>query len=374
MRESILRLINQYFLYSGKKNYLNYYKRIISQSPELGTYAEGEDAWIKRWKKYDKNLSPLSYRIFSRFIGPDITILPMELCVNYVEPILTPYLYRSFYRDKNNCDLIIPKGYTATALLRNMQGVYFDGGYNHLALSEMNLENLFGNHNKLMYKPSDSDSGKGIILFEKTAEKWIGSNGDVLNEEYLLKRGRKDFLIQACIEQSAFTAQFNPSSVNSFRVMTYRSVITGEITVPNIFFKIGGKGACVDNAHSGGKMCGVDDNGMLMDYVYDYLGKKQASFLGVDFKNNHFKIHNYNKLVNFAKEVAKHVLHHHLLALDIALDNADNPVLIEINASGFAGWAFQMSTGSIFKEYTDEVMDYCFERSKQLRPTITFKS
>lgn len=77
--------------YNGRKNgYLNYYKKIIQRHPELGQPAEGEEKWLNYWRQYDSKLSPLAFRVFSRYVGNDLHIMPMELCVNIVEPILTP--------------------------------------------------------------------------------------------------------------------------------------------------------------------------------------------------------------------------------------------------------------------------------------------
>ena len=73
-----------------KQSYVSYYKKIIQRHPELGHPAEGEESWLTYWREYDRDLSPLAYRIFSRYIGPDIHILPLEICVNVIEPILTP--------------------------------------------------------------------------------------------------------------------------------------------------------------------------------------------------------------------------------------------------------------------------------------------
>ena len=67
---------------------------------------------------------------------------------------------------------------------------------------------------------------------------------------------------------------------------------------------------------------------------------------------------NYNRVKEFAKEVADKVLHHRLLALDIMLDEQGNPKLIEVNVGGFSAWLFQYTNGSAFGQYTDEVISF----------------
>ena len=358
----IQNAIDNYRYKKRAKNYIRYYNKIVSKNPELIKPADGEKEWLDHWRKYDKNLSPLSYRIFSRFVGEDINIMPMELCINIVEPVLNPNSYRGFYRNKNSLNLIGPEKMTAKTIIRKIAGFFYDSHYEPIIITDTNLKCMFENYDKVLFKPALEDSGRGITLFRKKGDVFINDNGDELNVDYFNNLKSDDFQIQACIEQSAFTADFNPSCVNSFRIMTYRSVKTGEIHVPNLFFKIGGKNQVVDNAHGGGVMCGVDNNGRLLHYTYNYLGETFINCFDKDMMRETYIVPNYEGLIAFAKEVAKNIVHHHLLSLDVALDKNNNPVLIEVNSEAFAGWAYQMSTGSIFKEYTDEVMEYCFHK------------
>ena len=65
----IQNAIDNYRYKKRAKNYIRYYNKIVSKNPELIKPADGEKEWLDHWRKYDKNLSPLSYRIFSRFVG-----------------------------------------------------------------------------------------------------------------------------------------------------------------------------------------------------------------------------------------------------------------------------------------------------------------
>ena len=332
------------YRYKGRvKNYIRYYSKIVAKNPELRKPADGEKEWLDRWRKYDKSLSPLSYRIFSRFVGEDINIMPLELCLNIVEPILNPDAYRGFYRNKNSLNLIIPEEMTVKTIIRKIAGFFYNSCYEPIAITDANLKCMFGSYDKVLFKPAMEDSGRGIALFRKKGDVFVNDNGgDELNVNYLNNLKLDDFQIQVYIEQSAFTADFNPSSVNSFRIMTYRSIKTGEIHVPNLYFKIGGKNQVVDNSHGGGIMCGVDNNGRLLHYTYNYLGETFINCFDKNMVCETYIVPNYEGLISFAKEVAKHIVHHHLLALDIALDKNNNPVLIEINSEAFSGWVFSM--------------------------------
>lgn len=72
------------------------------------------------------------------------------------------------------------------------------------------------------------------------------------------------------------------------------------------------------------------------------------------------RISNFNNIVYFAIEIALRVLHHDLVALDIALNTEDSPCLLEINVGGFSGCFFQFTIGSMFGEYTEEIISRCW--------------
>ena len=90
---------------------------------------------------------------------------------------------------------------------------------------------------KVVLKPTiDSCSGQGVLLFSKQNNCFISNNGDVLSGEFL-KSYNDDFVLQETIVQHPDLAKFNPSSVNTLRICTYRSVQTEEINVTGAFDK-----------------------------------------------------------------------------------------------------------------------------------------
>lgn len=78
-------------------------------------------------------------------------------------------------------------------------------------------------------------------------------------------------------------------------------------------------------------------------------------------------------MCKFAERVLEQIIFGNLVALDIALNENGAPILIETNVGGFSGWLFQFTTGSVFGEFTDEVMEYCYSKYKNLNGTIVMK-
>lgn len=321
-----------------------------------------EEQWLKKWRKYDKNLKPNCFRIFSRYVGCTMDIMPLEFIASFVEPVLTPINLRAFYGDKNNFGLILPKEYMPTVYLRNIGGYLFDESYKNMSIRQGNvfITNLSHNVDRIIIKPTNSDSGRGVQMFSSTGSAFQNKEGEQLSIDYLNGAYGADWMIQQCVKQSDFCTQFNPTSVNTIRIATYRD-INGKVHALSAGFRIGAKGAVIDNAHGGGLFCGVNNDGKLTDYVCDVLGRKHTSFNGVDFKGNEFIIPNWEAIRDFAVNISEHIIHHDLVALDIALDIDNNPTLIEFNVGGFGSWFFLMGGNSVFGEFTDEIAERCYK-------------
>lgn len=321
---------------------------------------EGEKKFINKWSKLGSYVDPVYYRCFSKYLGNNENIVSGNLCVEYIEPVLNPLRYRDLYEDKNMFGKILPKEILPKTILRRMNGIFMDEDYNVIDVDESNIFDYFKNICSFIVKPSvDSCSGHRVSLFRKENETFINQNNDVFSWEFLNKVYGCDFIIQYCIEQSEYMSQFNPDSINTIRMTTYRSVKDNQVHVTNCIIRIGAKHSVVDNAHSGGRFCGVDQNGVLNKYVCETFGEKLEIFNDIDFKNSNFKIPGYNQIKEFAKSVAAKIPHHRLLALDIALDKNDKPLIVEYNIGGYSYWLFQYSGQVCLDGFTDEIIDYC---------------
>ncbi len=363
--------MQKWLSYRYTKIYHDLYHTMVSKSPELGKKAEGEEAWLERWRRYDRNLSPLAYRIFSRFIGNDLNIMPMELCMSLVEPILTPAEYLPYYSDKNSFGKIFHGIKMPYVYARNIRGFFFDNDYNRLEkdpLSELLQRKVEG----FVLKPSLEESGRGVKLFRYDHGQYISNDHTVFSLDLLNDVYKQDYLIQECVSQGAFNACFNPTSVNTIRMATYRDVKTGEVRYLRAVMRIGKNGMEVDNSHAGGSFVGIDDNGVLGKYLCNQWGERVEVFNGIDFRNNTFKVPDYENIKQFAIKVGEKVAHHDLVAMDIAIDAENRPQLIEINVGGFSGKLFQLTSGTVFGDHTDEVMEYVTRKMKESELKISF--
>ena len=267
-------------------------------------------------------------------------------------------------------DKIFPQGILPDTLFRRIDSYYYDANYNPAKLDE-NLINELKKYDSIFIKPSaNTTSGRNIISFKKDENgilRDLQDNAELsldILKEYA--HDHSDFIIQKSIKQHPYIAQFNPSSVNTFRIATYRSVKTNETEVVGIIMRIGKKGSYVDNVHAGGLYVGINLDGTLGKYACEHFGNKYNTFNDIDFANNDYKIPDFEKVINFAKKVGNSAIHHRLLAQDIVLTEDGTPKLIEINLKAFSILPYQFTLAPTFRDYTDEIIEYCKERKNQI--------
>lgn len=122
----------------------------------------------------------------------------------------------------------------------------------------------------------------------------------------------------------------------------------------------------VDNASSGGIVCGVDKDGRLKDCAYNTKAMRFDKHpQGAVFQEH--VIPNYDECLTLAKRLAPRFSYISCLqSWDIAIDLSGEPTLIEANLT-FGQIDFQqMCNGPIFGERTEEILKYVTENNRFL--------
>ena len=328
------------------------------------TYKKGEELFIQKWSVLDKKVSPMAYRFYSNYIGEDANIVPPDVARQYIEPILNQGENVKFYNDKNSFGVFINPNDMPKTLFRSIGYKLYDGEYN--AVTAEKFYDCFDGVEQVIVKPAKDLGGRGIAFFERKNGVLVDGNNNPLSMEYLENGYKTDFLIQECFVQSEYMSQFNPTSVNTIRVNTYRDINTGEIHMLGAALRIGAKGSKVDNATSGGVIVGIDDNGKLGNQTYDKYGRAYTVYNDIDFGNNEFVIPNFESVKNFAIKISKQLPHMRLFALDVVLDQTNTPKLIEVNSENFSVKFLQLTKQPVFGKFTDDVIKYCVENKRYL--------
>lgn len=346
--------------------------RFISRDPvQYEKYSKQKaKEWLQRWSELGKT-KDVFYRYYSRFIGESPDIVPDDIMHNVIEPLLNPMRFRGLYADKNMFDKLLKpffnKPVTPQSPLRCINGGLYDEEYYPIDSSRIDKIITECDADYLVAKPTiDTSSGKNVLFFDRKNDRYyLRGCDEVLDAKLLYEKLGKHFVVQKGLRQSEAMGRFNPCSINTLRISTYKSVESEEAVVLNGAVRIGKAGSYTDNVHSGGCRVGISPDGILKPSCSDQFGNSFIEFNGIDFSKQEFIIPNWNKVKEFAKNIAACLPHQRILALDIALDCNDEPCLIEYNNYAFTVSAFQMTVGTVFGQYTDEVIEYCKKHQKE---------
>ena len=339
--------------------------RLNDYNFDYSAKANGEDEWYKKWSKLGKT-NKKWYRLYSSFIGKDMNIVPDDIMSNVIEPILNPVRYRSLYEDKNLLDNFFmtqfKESITPPTLLRCINGAIYTETFEFIDENRATLLLSDYKAKKLISKASiDENSSRGIYFWEKDGAEYRLINQDIVlsieNLKNLYPSG--NFILQEVAVQSEWMNHLCPTSVNTLRIHMYRSVIDNKPHLVNAVVRIGKDGSLVDNAHAGGVWCGIRKDGTLLDFVIDQYANTQTQFNGIDFSKEKLQVPNWGKIEAFCEKVLLSLTHMRNLALDVMIDKDGNPKIIEYNTDKFSTFFYQLTTSSVFDEYTDEVFEYC---------------
>lgn len=290
--------------------------------------------------------------------------IPESVYYFSIEPIMNKLNMRLAYSDKNVYDkfLTLRSSYRLpTTVIRNINGIYYDLNYKPLDLP---LDQIKIESGKYILKPSlDSGGGKdiGIIDYQNEVFNFLENGKEPVmlrNLEQIFSPYKQDFILQKFIDQNEYFHDLNSTSVNTMRVMTYRSVKDDKIYVIQRIMKIGQRNYLTDNEWTGSHTIGVDEYGNLNQFAVNKFGVKASSFNGKqisDIPKNDFV----TKIDAAAKEIATHFFYSRLLGIDLAVDKEGEIVFIEANHAYNGINFFQYNNGPLFRDFYDEIIEYC---------------
>lgn len=349
------------------RQYSRTYTRLKSKFNQQVTKVD-QKKYIQQWKSLG-NVNPIYLQLFSNYIGVDIKIAPEDIVHNTIEALLNPIEYRGPYSDKNMYDKLLNNipNCMAKTYIRRIGGHYYDDKYNSILLNQNEIDKLNMLSGIVAKITVDTSSGLGVrLLSNRDGILKDKTNNESLSISYLNELG-SDFIVQEYLSQSEFMASFNATSINTLRMLVYRSVKDDNVYILNTILRIGKNGALMDNAHQGGACVGVTHNGNLMNYFVDQYGNIFDEFNGINLSKQSFIIPNWEQIINFAKKVGENVMYHRLLNLDVMIDNNGKPKLIEFNIRSMGVWVYQYAIGPCFGDFTDEIIEYCAKNKNRAK-------
>jgi hypothetical protein len=224
------------------------------------------------WKQLCWNPGLSWFRFYANFSGTtDYQYVPDDLYYAIIERRLSDVNYAKEVADKSNYDLMFDGKLFPANYLKNIAGSYLDSG-NQIVTKKV-AETIFQSiGDSIIIKPTiESGKGKNILLLTRKGDHFLDVGGHKFSLAMIEELYAKDFLIQEKIEQNKFIAAFNDTSLNTCRVLVYRSVVDDSIKILSAFLRIGKKGMSVDNVSAGGLAVGVDLNsGQLKEFAISF--------------------------------------------------------------------------------------------------------
>lgn len=361
---------------SSQRHYASLLKR--SPLPPVHLSAAERATYRRKWDRFNTRYTLRDFELFSRYIGKDPNIVPECLSHACIEPVLNPVEYRAYYEDKNTYDRIFPPGTAPETVLRCLNGMIYDRHYRPIpALTDDSLLERCAKHEGVIVKPTvDSGSGRGVLLFRRRNTGFVHSgNGNIsLSVGFLRENCGTNFIIQQQLRQSPYLAQFNASSVNTLRLLVYRSVVDETIHVINAVLRVGKKGSHLDNAHAGGVFLGIDPEGRLTRFCCNEFGEVCDRVNDVRLDQHELRIPDFSEIKRYVSETFRHVLHHRCLSVDLAIDSQHRPVVIEFNLRSLSTWLWQFTSSACFGDFTDEIIDHCVAHRSEARKVYSIRN
>lgn len=259
---------------------------------------------------------------------------------------LNVYPLKRAYTDKNITDIILQNIRQPKIYLKNINGFFY---YNGKPVTKAEAINLCQGLGEVIIKPSLTGRGVGVrkinIINGKSQND--GKDLSVIIDEY-----KQDYLIEELVRQHHQMSALNPSSINTIRVLTYRSNM--EVKIVYSVIRIGRKGQDIDNESAGGISTSISKEGKLGKYAYGAPGADMIEYTDSGVKLENYQIPSYEKVVDLVKQAHYQLPYFKLMGWDIAITEDGEPIMIEFNMTPDLS---QSAYGPAFGEYTEIILN-----------------
>lgn len=288
-----------------------------------------------------------AFRMQKAVLGTvDPRLVPTCVWYNVVLPGICGYMEGRIYSDKGMCAELFHDCKRPCEPVRRVNGSYISAE-RRLLTPQQACGILQECNGPLIVKASiNSLQGRSVRLIK-------GMDPETFQE--LERQYGPDFVYQQPVRQSAQTARFHESSVNTFRITTL--LLNGRFSILASNMRFGSGGSLVDNVGAGtGYIVGVFADGHVSPIA---MGKEHVvRQFGNDSPLAAVSIPGIAKVHAFAEDLHRHLPACSVVGWDIALDEHDEPVLIEVNAGNCGVLHEQLTYAPLFGERFDEIMDF----------------
>ena len=197
-------------------------------------------------------------------------------------------------------------------------------------LTDEQVDNIISsvNDERIFVKRFTGGAASGISIFKRGENgKYYTEEGDLVSASLVRSKFKnQDYIFEKQLQQDEVLKQYNPDTVNTIRVLTYKNKVISAVV------RFGGKGSFVDNTAKGGVAVSLDiETGILGDYgmrEYDLTHYLEHPDSHLKFKGVH--VPQWNDAKMLVEKVCQYMPYYNSVGFDVAT-TVNGPVIIEIN-------------------------------------------
>ncbi len=356
---ALQKRLNKYFVKADDRRFLD---RIKASASKLSEKKELTQEQVKEIQDFYRKMIgheiPLDWHryFYSRTGVYSKLYIPTSEYKNHIIGRLNVYPLHLAYNDKNMTDITLPNTHQPKIFLKNMGGYFYSQGK---AVSEEEALNMCKNLGDVIIKPSLTGRGKGVRRVYIENGKVDGMQSlDKLFEEY-----RADYLVQDVIHQHADMSALNSSSINTIRIVTYRTGM--EVKIVYTVIRIGREGMNVDNESAGGISAIIHPDGTIGKYAYGAPGNDKIEYTDSGVQLDGYKVPSYEKALELVKSSHMQLPYFNMIGWDIAIEEDGLPIMIELNLNPDLS---QSANGPAFGDYTEMIIKDAMSRRNTWTP------
>jgi len=319
---------------------------------------EAEKKYIEYWSRLYKKVNLSYIRLYKNFSGiEDHRYVPNDIYCAIIDRTLNHFDYSYFESNKNYYERFLDKDLFPKTFLRKDLGQYIDRNYGFLSKEEADiiLKNIGQDFIIKATTGSSAKNGASVKLFKY---------GEKITLKALDEIYKDNYIIQEAVKQHEFFAKMHQDSLNTMRIIAYRSVKDNKINIIKVALKIGTNHSHLDNANAGGIFNNISPDGGLSDYSVSMLTEKHYEHPISKIKFKNLVIPHFQHILDEIKKTASKITSQRILGFDVTLNSENEVKIIEINIMGGAAGFWQMQGGPLLGEFTDEIVEYCIKNMK----------
>lgn len=304
------------------------------------------------WGKYAKVSPKWGWYYAAKNGIVDVRYVPHTLYYTKIDQHFNARKLGWGFNDKNYYTKIFSEIKQPETVVRNCGTIFTNENYKQITVEEA-LERIL-QCDEIICKPTqESGSGRGIQFWKPSEDK------DKI-ETFLMDKTNEDYIVQKVLKQHEELNKIHASSINTVRICSL--LLSDGVHILSSCLRMGMNKSRVDNVTAGGISAGINPDGTLQEFAYNYYTGEKTAVHPQGYVFNGQKVPSYDKAVELVMKAHPVIGHFRLVSWDIAIDEDGDAVLIEANMRKGGINLHQFSNGPLFGDLTERVMNEVYDK------------